>query len=434
MNPDGAPEPNPLTLEEENLRLRRALEELSLLNDLAREIGGSRTTQEMMDTLVKRSLRAIQAEQGVLTLVQSHPEEPMKTFVRKMDSSGKHLPIHLNELLQGWMFLNKKPLLMNDPRNDPRFKGVKWDDSTSSLICVPLLVKSNLTGVLTVFNKKEAKGFTEDDVRLLAIIAAQSAQVLENARLYEEQQELVIIQKDIKVASTIQTNLLPKEAPDIPGYEIAGKSIPAREVGGDYFDFIPLEDKKLAFCLGDVSGKGLAAAMLMSNLQATIRGESSIHRPPKECLERANRSLLQNTDADRFVTLFYALLDYEDHLLCYCNAGHERPFVRSGNEQLQRLSEGGIVLSVVDEPGYQEDLVSVEPGDLFVIYSDGVIDATDESEFPFGEKRLAELIEDSEESSAAEVIDKIVDAVQVYSGGKKQTDDITLVVLRRNPA
>ena len=158
------------------------------------------------------------------------------------------------------MHLNKRPLLSNSPRADERFRGITWDPSIHSILCVPLMVKSALIGVLTAYNKKDDREFTEEDQRLLAIIAMQSGQVVENARLYEEEKKLLTMEEEVRLASVIQIELLPQEAPSIPHYDIAGTSIPAQQVGGDYFDFIPVEEFSLAVCLGDVSGKGLPAS------------------------------------------------------------------------------------------------------------------------------------------------------------------------------
>jgi sigma-B regulation protein RsbU (phosphoserine phosphatase) len=215
------------------------VEELSVLNDLARAIGASLNSQEIMRTIVHRSLRAINAEQGVITLVDTAANEPMKTLIRTAVSSASYSPYHFNQSLLGWMHLNRKPLMINDPKNDERFRGVKWDDSLRSLVCVPMVIKAELKGVLTVYNKKGEGKFTEDDQRLLAIIAAQSGQVVENARLYESEKALITMKEEVRLASRIQSDLLPKQSPAVPGYDIAGKSIPAQMVGGDYFDFIP---------------------------------------------------------------------------------------------------------------------------------------------------------------------------------------------------
>ena len=249
-----------LQLREENQRLRRAVDELSILNELARAIGASMNSKEIIETTTRRSLKAVHAEQGVITLVEKEAADPTKTYYRTSESSSEHENFHLNQSLLGWMHLNKKPVILQTPREDTRFKGVAWDETIRNLACVPMMVKSELRGVLTVYNKKDPGGFTDEDQRLLAIIAAQSAQVIENARLYEQEIVFLGMQEQLNLAAQIQQDLLPKKPPRIAGYEIAGRSIPAQLVGGDYFDFIPVNDQKTAFVLGDVSGKGLPAS------------------------------------------------------------------------------------------------------------------------------------------------------------------------------
>ncbi|MEK6754641.1 MAG: SpoIIE family protein phosphatase, partial [Bacteroidota bacterium] len=315
------------SLQEENQRLKRAVEELSILNDLARAIGASLNTQEIIQTIVRRSLRAINAEQGVITLVEEQSTQAMRTLVRTMVSSSDHEHFHLSQAVLGWMHLNRKPLVVNDPRRDERFQGVQWVESIHSLLAVPMMVKSEVHGVVTLYNKRDGKPFSDNDQRLLAIIAAQSAQVVENARLYEKERDLVKIQEEVRLAARIQEELLPKSYPVIPGYEVAGKTLPAQEVGGDSYDFITIDDHRIAICLGDVSGKGLPASLLMANLQATIRGQTIVANSPKTCLERANRLLFESTSPEKFATLFYAILDTKDHQLCCSNAGHEHPFL-----------------------------------------------------------------------------------------------------------
>ncbi len=183
------------SLEEENQRLRHAVEELSILNDLARLIGGSLNSQEIMQTIIHRSLRAVSAEQGVITLVDAQANNPTRTLVRSMQSSGDHPQFHLTESILGWMLLNKKPLMINDPPNDDRFRGLSWDSAVKSVLCVPLTIKSVMIGILTAYNKKDGKYFTDNDQRLMAIIAAQSAQVVENARLHEQETSLLLKQE-----------------------------------------------------------------------------------------------------------------------------------------------------------------------------------------------------------------------------------------------
>jgi len=419
-------------LEEENARLRRAVEELTVLNDLARAIGASLNSQEIINTIVKRSLRALGAEQGVITLVHQEKADPAKTLVRTMAESKEYEAFHLDQSLLGWMQINKRPLVMNDPRNDPRFRGLKLDGSIHSLLCVPLLVKSELKGVLTVCNKKDGRGFTEEDQRLLAIIAGQSAQVIEAARLYEEEKALTRVREQLMLALEIQVGLLPKEPPQLDGYEIAGASEPAQVVGGDYFDFIEVGHRRLAVTLGDVSGKGLPAALLMSNLQATIRGMALIDASPSACLARSNKLMHRSTDPHKFATLFYGVLDAAEGSLAYSSAGHDPPFLLRDGAEPARLTTGGLLLSCLEESAYEEETVRLEPGDLLVVYSDGITEARNDEDEEFGEERLAGLLAENRTFPPADLIRKIVSTVKEFAGEAPQMDDMTLVAIRRS--
>ena len=420
-----------LAAQEETRRLRRAVEELSVLNDLSRAIGASLNLQDIMQTIIHRSLRAIHAEQGVITLVDQEANQSMKTLVRTMVSSSKHAQFHFNQSLLGWMHLNKKPLLITEPKTDERFRGVQWDESIHSLLCVPMMAKSNLIAVLTVYNKRDGGQFSEEDQRLLAIIAAQSAQVVENARLYEEEQALHRMKEEVRLAARIQVDLLPKSSPEIPGYDIAGRSIAAQLVGGDYFDFVPMEGGRYAICLGDVSGKGLPASLLMANLQATLRGQTLLNPPAKLCLQRSNKLLYQSTSSEKFVTLFYSILDPSTHTLSFSNAGHDAPMLFARGGDIRRLETGGIVLSILEEFPYEEESATLTPGDTLVIYSDGITEAINPNQELFGEERLLATIRSHRDATANEMIDHIVATVKAHAGPTPQADDMTLVVIKR---
>ena len=419
-------------LERENSRLKRAIGELTILNDLSRAIGASKNSEEIMRTIVRRSLDAVHAEQGVITLSEEKADQPMKTLLRTAVTSSEHRPFRLSQSILGWMQLKKMPLLLNSPREDDRFRGVEWDESVRSLLAVPLIIQSRVRGVLTIFNKRGGKEFTSDDQRLLAIIAGQSAQVIETARLYEEERTLEALQEEVKVASEIQKKLLPKEAPCIKGYDVAGISVPAREVGGDYFDFICMDENRWAICLGDVSGKGLPAALLVSNLQATIRGQALLKPRPKECVGRTNRLLYASTEPHKFATFFFGILNTEEHIFCYSNAGHDPPFFFHDDGELSRMKTGGLLLSFMEEFEYKETERKIGPGDLFVAYSDGITEAVNESEEEFGEDRLSELIRKHRLDPAQKIMECIIRAAIDFAGDRPARDDMTLVVFKRN--
>ncbi len=418
-------------LQRENLQLRRAVDELSILNELSAAIGASRGMQDLIQTIIRRSIKAIRAEQGVISLVGEDEGDPTRTLVRTMASSSDREAYSPDQNLLGWMHLNRKPLVINDPKNDSRFQGVAWPELVRSILVVPMLVHSRLIGILTLYNKKRGDGFSTEDQRLLSILAGQSGQVVENARLVEEEKKLAVVQQELNFAYEIQTNLLPAKAPPIDHYDLAGISIPAQSVGGDYFDYIPIDDGKLALVLGDVSGKGLPAALMMSNVQATLRGQAQFNVAVHETLERSNHLLTQSVRRGTFVTLFYGVLEPTEHKFTYANAGHNRPYILRADGTLETLKLGGLVLGFLGTQKYSEADTMFEPGDMLFVFSDGITEAMNANKEQFEEERLEALLKTFGGVSADEVISKVGEAVTTHAAGFPQNDDITMLAVRR---
>jgi phosphoserine phosphatase RsbU/P len=423
--------PSQPLLHEENARLQRAVHELSVLNDLALAIGGVQQSREIIQTIIHRSLRAVSAEQGVITLAENEEKLAMRTLVRTMDGRDAGMRFHLDQQLLGWMYIHKQALLIDSPSTDDRFKGVQWDPSIRSVLCVPLMVKSTLRGVLTVYNKIGDVHFTSDDQRLLAIIASQSAQILENARLLESEKTLQRMQEDLRVAAQIQQNLLPQSPPEIADYEIAGMTLPAQTVGGDYFDYFPIGNSRFGLALGDVSGKGLPASLLMANVQATLRGQALWVNGAAECLERANRQLFLSTSSDRFVTLFFALLDVHKHTITYCNAGQESPILMSADGSSRMLTTGGPLLGVTETIRYEEETLPLNPGDLLVVFSDGFTEATNPDGVFLGEQQILSVVQENREKDVPAILTALLSSTAAYSGKTPQSDDRTVLAIRR---
>ncbi len=417
-------------LENENQQLRRSVDELAVLNDLAREIGASLDTEDIVAKIIRRAMKSVEGEQGVISLVDEWSKEPTKTLVRSAGTAIKQNPYHIDDNLLGWMQLNKKPLVINDPAHDERFSASRWDESIRSILSVPLLNRSELIGMLTVYNKTTKTGFTVDDQRLLGIIAAQSAQIVENARLYEEEKDLLHMREELRLAFDIQTSLLPTTSPTVKGYDIAGASIPAETVGGDYFDYIGLGNERVGVCVGDVSGKGLPASLLMANVQATLRGQASWTESVKTCLERANQLLCQSMRRGTFVTLFYGILDPRTHEFAYGNAGHNKPLLHSAGEE-SRLELGGLALGLLPTANYQDSSLTLTEGDVLLIYSDGITEAMNLERELFEEDRLSDILRQHATEPAQTIVDRIVEAVQQHADGAPSSDDMTLVVVRR---
>jgi len=253
--------------------------------------------------------------------------------------------------------------------------------------------------------------------------AAEEARAREEALIHQQEQE-----REITEAKAIQEKLLPREIPQMPGYEIASAWQSARLVGGDYFDILPLDEKTLGVCIADVAGKGMPAALLMSNLQAAVRGLSSLSITPNALCSRLNSIVYQNTESDRFITFFYAQLDGPARRMAYVNAGHNAPFVVRSDGSHERLREGGAVLGVFASRNYEMGSAQLSPGDRVILFTDGVTEACNPAGEEFGEARLLRLLQDHRSSSADELQAKILADVAEFSGSRWQ-DDATLLVL-----
>ncbi len=296
------------------------------------------------------------------------------------------------------------------------------------------MAKSKLIGILTVYNKKGEGLFDESDQRLLSIIGAQSAQVVENARLYQEEQAYLETRREMEIASGIQKKMLPSSPPDIDGYALDGRNLTAQSVGGDYYDYLQLDDDQWMICLGDISGKGMSAALLMSNLQAILHGQVLHINLPSEILKNANIQLFQSTHAEKFATLFLGIINIRTHTLRFSSAGHDYPYLINSDGSLHRLVANGLPLGMFEMSEYEDETISLKPGDCLLVYSDGITEAMNPAEEEFGEKRLEKelLSAGSDRCTPVKLIDRIFNACFTHSNNQLLSDDMTALVLARN--
>jgi sigma-B regulation protein RsbU (phosphoserine phosphatase) len=257
-----------------------------------------------------------------------------------------------------------------------------------------------------------------DNKKLLESLRRQ----IENGRLQRDKN------REIEDAHQIQRRLLPAGLPALPGVDFQAFWKPAKEVGGDYFDAIRLTNTSAAFCIADVAGKGLPAALLMSNLQANVRALAGRSSSPAEICRQLNRVARENTRPERFTTLFYAVLDSARSSLRYCNAGHVPPILVRGNGTIERLSEGGTVLGVFSAPQYDESEVTLTNGDRVVLVTDGITEATNDRGEEFGDDRLIPLLLEYRELSAGELQKTLVETVRSFAGQPLQDDATVMIV------
>jgi len=418
----------------QNQNLQQAVNELKVLNDIATAISSLNKVEDIIDQIVLKCIKHLKVEEGTVSLLnEDENSEEFHTMIRHRDTSASELPIHLDSRLKGWMFKNRSVLMSNNIYEDPRFSSLNSDKQPfDSILCVPLIVKDKLIGYLAVFNKKENTFFTDQDRRLLSIIASQSAQVIENARLYEEEKALIGLKNEMKMAQEIQIKLLPEETPHINGIEIAALNKPAKEVGGDYYDFLKVDSNKWGFCIGDITGKGMPAALLMANLQATFRSQAIISRKCSECLRGTNYMLYQSTEVTKFATFFYGVLHQENGqtILSYSNGGHDPPILYKKDTNPQFLEATGLLLGVFESSEYSENSINLDAGDVLFMYTDGITEAFNSKGVDFGLDRLVELVGKNRNSSADEIMNLVLHSVGNHVDEAPPSDDITMIIIK----
>jgi sigma-B regulation protein RsbU (phosphoserine phosphatase) len=335
--------------------------------------------------------------------------------------------VYLNDL-DSWLYRD------TDVTDEERGKLARLQ----SELLLPLAVRDKLLGFISLGPKKSEEPYTGSDVRLLKSVAAQTGLALENANLMREIAAEVAqrerLNREVEIAREVQERLFPQTLPPIPGLDYAGYCRPALGVGGDYYDFLALPQGHLGVAVGDVSGKGIAAALMMASLQASLRGEAT--RAPENlsaAIANINRLVYEASSANRYATFFYGQYDPDNHKFDYVNAGHNPPMLfhcAAGKWSVSRLDVGGTVVGLLESYPYQQGSVSLAAGDILVAFTDGISEAMNSADEEWGEDHLMNTIESCDGLGAQEIMNRVFTAADTFVAGAKQHDDMTLVVMR----
>lgn len=410
----------------------KELGKMERLIEASKTVNSTLELGRLLDVILETALGVVDGDRGTVYLIDEQKQELWSRVLKGEEDIEIRLP--MGKGIAGYVAATGDTLNIPDAYFDSRFNP-EVDKATGyrthSILCMPMKNKSGkIIGALQLLNKRTGP-FTHEDEAFIEALSVHAAIAVENARLYEKERERIKMQKELLAAREVQMNLIPKEMPLVPGYDFAACTIPAQEVGGDLFDFIPVEDGRLAFCLGDVSGKGLPASLLMANVQATIRNQVASNAGPSSCLTHSNHYLYHNTASEKFVTLFYGLLDPASGTVAYSNAGHEAPVLLGPKGEPVRLTVGGLVLGIMEDSAFEEACVQFPPGGLLVLCSDGITEALNPEGELFGIERTMALLCEHRGKSARQVLDLLIAAVRGYAGAAKQADDITLLIVKR---
>jgi sigma-B regulation protein RsbU (phosphoserine phosphatase) len=315
-----------------------------------------------------------------------------------------------------------------DVRVDPYY--VEGRSATLSEIAVPVVSNGQVIGALNL-ESDCLDAFSATDVELLEFFASAAAISIDKAILHRQVLEKQRMEAQLRVARDVQASLLPARPPALAGYDIAGTNLPTWEIGGDYYDYIPLSGGRLGFVVADVAGKGIPAALIMASFRATLRATVR-----KECdicgvVEDLNRFILEFAGISRFVTGVYGVFDPSGGSLHYVNCGHNPPLLLHSGGGRELLERGGPALGIIEDCRFECATVTLDPGDLMAFYTDGVVELSDAEDVEFGVDRLEGVLRDSIRLPAAEMIRSVVDATRVFAGRDRYDDDFTLVLIKR---
>ncbi|MGB2669084.1 MAG: GAF domain-containing SpoIIE family protein phosphatase [Candidatus Acidiferrum sp.] len=406
---------------------------LALLYDVSRELTSILDREELLRRVAQRVKRLVDYHVFSVMLWNEASQHLESVFnLRYEDPHPVRLRMALNEGITGAAAAERRSIRVNDVMNDPRHVTCGIGLNTGSELVIPLLLQDRLIGVLDL-ESTEKNAFSEQHERMLATLGSYVAVALENARLYEEAREnQVRLQDDLNTAREIQRQLLPHGAKGIPGLDLAAAYVPARELGGDFYDFLPYGEGKLALALGDVSGKGTAAALYGSLAIGTLRELVVSSNCNPACMLQMMNGRMHGARLDaRFIAMLFAVYDAPAHRLTLANAGGPYPLlVRNGRAQEIRIE--GVPLGLFPDSEYDESAIDLETGDVVLFASDGILESENAVQEEFGSERLHALLADAAPGiSANELSEKIIAATDDYSGpGTSPHDDRTLLVLR----
>ena len=407
---------------------------LQILNALARELLEDRPMHELFGFIVGRVMQHLNPSRAALGLLGPDGKSFVNVEVRRQDESDTS-ELRISQTVLAEVVGGKKALAFMDVAADARLNRAESIvmQGIHSILCAPLLIGNQVVGVLYVdYKLNQRPTISEDDVKLVAQVAKIAAIKLETTRLREEAIQKRLIEEELKTASAIQQRLLAPPPKNIAGYTFEGWNRPCRTVSGDYYDFVIRPDGRVYFVIGDVSGKGVTAGLLMAGLQASFRVMSKNDPDPATLVSQLNVALKENLPQSAFVTLFLGRLDTPTGEIEYANAGQTLPLLIK-RDGVTEVGDTDIVLGIVTSASYATRRTKLERGDSLVLFTDGVSESENSEAVEFSSTGIARAVEGLHGAPANKIARAIDDAVVAYAGGSEMlADDVTLVVVSRS--
>ena len=413
-------------------------DKLRMLLDITKKISRSLDLQEVLnlvmdtlDSLIPYDAAGIFVVKCVDESSAAEGEEPcvfQAEAVRGYDIEElTHLHLKLGEGLIGQVALTGEPITSPDVRNNPAYINAR--SQTRSEMVAPIISNTEVIGVFDL-ESDELNAYSADDLQVLMLLASQVAIIIEKVMLHEQLIEKKRLEGQLEVARQVQLELLPARDPQLEGYDISAYNFPTEEVSGDYYDWVKIYDDQIGLVIADVSGKGVPAALLMAFLRASLRAATHIGYSPHISMAKVNYLLWESIERNQFVTAFYGILDVTNRTLTYTNAGHNPPILLNKNGDLSFIDRGSVPLGMFRDTRYHEYYLTTEPGEVLVLYTDGVTEAQNLAGEEFGRNRLGKSVQTHRNLSARDLITAVHKELIEWTEGSGVTDDVTFFVIK----
>ncbi|HKS26406.1 MAG TPA: GAF domain-containing SpoIIE family protein phosphatase [Pyrinomonadaceae bacterium] len=413
-------------------------DKLRLLLDITKKISRSLDLQEVINLVMDTLGTLLPYDAAGIFIIQGQKASPdggaqssavyRAEAVRGYDIDDLvELRLKMGEGIIGYVATRGEPVISPDVHNDPRYVNARRE--THSEMVAPIISNDEVIGVFDL-ESDQVNTYTPDDLQVLMLLASQVAIIIEKVMLHEQLVEKKRLEGQLEVARQVQLELLPPSDPNLEGFDISAYNFPTEEVSGDYYDWVRIYEDQIGMVIADVSGKGVPAALLMAFLRASLRAAIHIGYAPHISMAKVNYLLWESIERNQFVTAFYGVLDASNRTLAYTNAGHNPPLVIDRDGKTRFIERGGLPLGMFRDTRYYEYYVSIEPGQLILLYTDGVTEAASPTGEEYGRERLEQAALKAQDLSAREMVSRIHKDVLDWTGGLGATDDITFFIIK----
>jgi len=416
--------------------LTKRIEEITSLYEVAQSISFANQNDDILSNIIVSLAKSMQVDKASIILFNNESKnlELAASYGLPENIKIRH-NVEMENSISGHIYQSGDPMIVSNAGSEipDAFVAKDRNYKTDAFISIPIMYQKNTIGILSLTDKKNRRNFDSFDLRVLSTVSSQIAEVYQNIKNQKNIESQKRLSREIDIAAEIQRKILPKIPPRFKNHFLSALNKPAKEIGGDFFDYFKFDENKYAVLVADVSGKGIPSALFMGTARNVVRAETRINTSPAHMLKNANSFIYEDSESGMFVTLFYAVIDSHNNLITYCNAGHNpQLLIKKDKKEVLRLEASGKALGVLDDQEYEERVILYEPGDLLLLFTDGVLEyfGGDDLDIDKGEEILIKMANEYLKKDPQELVDNLNEYVNNNSMNDDFRDDFTVFAIK----